>query len=190
MTDAHLPDRWLLDARFAKISDAAWRVYTYGLMYGVQQGTDGHIPAHAVRFLHPLGVTAEVIDELVGAKLWNRLPDDEFLSTNWTPDQSSAAYVAQTRANAAARQRKSRAAKKKPPDEKSSHATSHATSPVTDLVSTGQSSSSTGSEESEATVSTESRSGAGYVSPYAESDKREREAAMARIGQQRRGAAA
>lgn len=53
MTDARLPERWLTDPLRSALSDAAWRVYSYGLMFCNAHGTDGELPPQSVRYLHP-----------------------------------------------------------------------------------------------------------------------------------------
>lgn len=72
MTDARLPGRWLTDPVMDGLSDRAWRTFTGALMWSNEAGTDGHVPARALRFLHPLGVDQATASEMVAAGLWTQ----------------------------------------------------------------------------------------------------------------------
>jgi hypothetical protein len=45
MTDARLPDKWLLSPTLDALSHPAWRVWARALMWCNQQGADDEIPA-------------------------------------------------------------------------------------------------------------------------------------------------
>lgn len=111
MTDARLPGRWMTDMRFFRLSDHAWRVWTYALMFGAEQGTDGRIDRDAFQFLHRGGVTAGVIDELVNAGLVEVASDGGLLVLDWAASagQSLAERVQQQRQANKERQARSRA---------------------------------------------------------------------------------
>lgn len=54
------------------LSDVAWRVFTGGLMWSVENGTDGFIPERYTRWLHPDGPQESAFAELVKAGVWKR----------------------------------------------------------------------------------------------------------------------
>lgn len=82
MTDARLPSRWLNSPTHDQLSDRAWRVHTYALMWSNEQGTDGLIPTRTLRLLHPDGATTDDASELVRLGLWERRGDD-FAVADW-----------------------------------------------------------------------------------------------------------
>jgi hypothetical protein len=113
MTDARLPGRWLTDMRFFRLSDRAWRTWTYALMFSAEQGTDGVIDRDAFQFLHRQGVSGDVLDELLAAGLVE-LPDTGGMTVlEWERmGQSMAARVQQQRESNKERQKRSRARRK------------------------------------------------------------------------------
>jgi hypothetical protein len=58
--------------RFDDLSDKAWRVFTYALMWGAENGTDGFIPDRYVQRLHPDGRDADVEAALINAGVWKQ----------------------------------------------------------------------------------------------------------------------
>jgi hypothetical protein len=100
MVDARLRGEWLNSMRFDQLSDIAWRVFTAGLMWSNEQGTDGAIPDRYVRLLHPNGEQPDAVAELVaaidkdGRRLWERTPGGyQIVEWDSTMGQSSADYV-------------------------------------------------------------------------------------------------
>ena len=76
--DARLPEKYLTDYRVHTLSDAAWRAYTYSLMWTMSQLSDGKVPKGALMLLHPRaaeGNTQNLADLLVGAGLWSATDD-------------------------------------------------------------------------------------------------------------------
>jgi hypothetical protein len=130
MTNANLPDRWLLEPLFDSLSDTAWRVHTFALMWSNQQGTDGHLPATSLRYLYPTTVPRNAIEELVNVKLWKRVGSSEFLILDWAGTQTPAAVVEAQRQRKKANQQASRARRKTPSNQESSPDSSPVTSPV------------------------------------------------------------
>lgn len=96
MTDARLPGRWLTDPTMDALSDRAWRTFTGGLMWSNEAGTDGLIPARALRFLHPRGVDGATASELVNAGLWEQ-GDDSFTVPHWKKRGQELASVVEQR---------------------------------------------------------------------------------------------
>lgn len=96
MTDARMQDKWLYEPEFDGLSDRAWRTMVSSLMWSAGQGTDGALPASQLRFLHPLGVDAETIQELINAGKWEKT-DGGFQVLNWHKSQSLAADVEKQR---------------------------------------------------------------------------------------------
>jgi hypothetical protein len=93
VTDARLPGHWLNDWTLDGLSDRAWRTYAASLMWSAEQGTDGVLPEHAMRWLHPLGVDDETRSELVAAGRWEPLPRGFRVLPEWSTHQSLAADV-------------------------------------------------------------------------------------------------
>lgn len=92
MTDARLPGRWLNDPILLDLSDRLWRVHTGALMWSVEQGTDGAIPARTLRLLHPDGATPEDARGLITAGLW-AAEGSAYRVLRWEQSQTLAAVV-------------------------------------------------------------------------------------------------
>ncbi|PPH95691.1 hypothetical protein C5C56_16100 [Rathayibacter sp. AY1D1] len=91
MPDARLPSRWQTDPDRVGLSDAAWRIYSWALMWSAEQWTDGRVPTAAVR-MFPVDEgrsRAAVIDELVEAKLW-RVTKVGWQILRWEATQTTA----------------------------------------------------------------------------------------------------
>lgn len=114
MADARLRAAWLGQMRFDDLSDTAWRVFTGALMWSVENGTDGLIPARYTRYLHPDGDQPAAFDELADAEIWTATPAG-FQLTGWDTDlgQSTAEQIEKYREDARERQRKRRERAKK-----------------------------------------------------------------------------
>lgn len=98
MTDARLPDSWLLAPRMERLSDRAWRTWTNALMFCNGQGTDGLVVRTSFRFLYPEGVGTDVLDELLEAELIEITDDGGLQVLNWVGiGQSLASTVDQRR---------------------------------------------------------------------------------------------
>jgi hypothetical protein len=104
MTDARLPCHWLHDPAIEELSDRSWRTYTGSLMWSAEHGTDGRLPARALRLLHPDGADDAAAAELVAAGRWKRVQDG-YQIPDWEAHQSLAADVARQRERNRRRQR-------------------------------------------------------------------------------------
>ncbi len=93
MTDARVPGIWLHDPVMEGLTDCAWRTFIGSLMWCAEHGTDGRIPARALRLLHPVGVDDTTAAELVANDRWAPLPDGAYQVVNWSHDQSMAADI-------------------------------------------------------------------------------------------------
>jgi len=114
MTDSRLRGEWLAAMRFDDLTDTAWRVFTRGLMWSNENGTDGRVPNRYLKFLHPDGEKPEAFVELVTAALWTRVPDGyQFIDWDGGLGQNTASYVAERKRKAADRQRAKREREKK-----------------------------------------------------------------------------
>lgn len=92
-----MPDRWLTDPHMDILSDRAWRTFAGSLMWSNGAGTDGRIPATALRFLHPLGVDLATADELITAGKWESLGEGAYQVAEWNLTQSTAAELERLR---------------------------------------------------------------------------------------------
>ena len=110
MTDSRLPDRWLTNHSYLDLSDTGWRLFTYGLMWSNQQGTDGRIPKSCLRVLGQT-VDGVAVNELVAAGKWAETFDGFQFVGDWEVDlgQSWAGDVENKRALNRDRQRAFRA---------------------------------------------------------------------------------
>jgi hypothetical protein len=88
MSNANLPDRWLLDRRFRRdvLSDSAFRSYIAALMWSVSNRTDGQIVSSDLPYMPSFN--AEDIPELVGDDLLEPCIDG-WLITDYPATQSS-----------------------------------------------------------------------------------------------------
>lgn len=109
MTDARLPDHWLLNPELDKLSDSAWRVWTRILMFCNQQGTDGEIESLYLQHIYPWSDPELFLRELVKIG-WLEKTERGYLVPDWEgKGQSTAAQVALWRENSRLRQQKRRA---------------------------------------------------------------------------------
>jgi hypothetical protein len=110
MAYVYLDDGFADHPKVLAISDAALRLYIYGLCYANRHLTDGRVPAEAVAHRR------RQADQLVKAGLW--FTDDPTLGW-WIHDyldyQKPARRVREERAKAAEKKREQRA-KQKPPE--------------------------------------------------------------------------
>lgn len=115
MTDARLAPSFLTNPKIDAMTDAAFRVYTLGLVWSVAHGTDGEIPGRALRYLHPDGPEKSVVDELVACGRWEPQSDGwrihDFLDYQTPADvvKQLAEERKQQRAGDAERKRRQRA---------------------------------------------------------------------------------
>lgn len=94
MTDARLMGKWLANMRFDDLTDAAWRVFTKGLMWCAENGTNGKLPKRYLHTLHPEGDQPAAYDQIAAKGLWEKTVDGyQFL--DWAGDlgQSTEAQV-------------------------------------------------------------------------------------------------
>lgn len=70
MTDARLPERWLVDRRLLRLSDSAYRTFTTALLWSVANRTDGRLEAGDVDLM--LGARSLDVPELLKAGLMDR----------------------------------------------------------------------------------------------------------------------
>lgn len=78
MTDARMPERWLNDIRFRKLSDHEFRTFTMTLMWAVANRTDGYVLADDLAFIPD--TVEEHTDRLVELKLWAVIPGGWIIS--------------------------------------------------------------------------------------------------------------
>lgn len=108
MTDARLPDKWLLNPTLDKLSHESWRFLTRALMYCNQQGTDGEIESLYLRYVWPYGDPSEHVLELLKIG-WLVETEKGFLIPDWEDKgQSLASQVLANKEKARLRQQMSR----------------------------------------------------------------------------------
>ena len=90
MTDARLPDTWLLNPTLDKMSHEAWRFFTRALMYCNQQGTDGEIETLYLRYVWPYGDPSEHLLELLETG-WLEEAEKGFVIPDWVAKGQSLA---------------------------------------------------------------------------------------------------
>lgn len=78
MTDARHPERWLLDRRIQKLSDAAYRLFFTSLAWSVANRTDGVLLDEDLNLMP--NVATGKASELVKAQLWRREPSQWVIS--------------------------------------------------------------------------------------------------------------
>jgi hypothetical protein len=106
MTDARLRGEWIGKIKFDNLTDTAWRMFTLGLMWSAEQGTDGHIPARYLRTLHPDGEQPHAIQQIAQAGFWEIITDGvQFIDWDGRLGQSTSLQVETNKANARERQR-------------------------------------------------------------------------------------
>lgn len=70
MTDARLPERWLMDRRINRLSDREFRAFVMSLMWSVSNRTDGRILPEDLPLI-PGAVSGADADALVKVGLWD-----------------------------------------------------------------------------------------------------------------------
>ena len=109
MTDARLRGEWLNTMRFDALSDTAWRVFTSGLMWSAENGTNGLVPNRYLRMLHPNGEQPEAFREIAAAALGvQEATGFVFLDWDGALGQSTALQVETYKENGRNRARKYR----------------------------------------------------------------------------------
>ncbi len=106
MTDARLPERWLMDRRFNRLDDGHFRSYTYALMWAVSNRTDGVIEESDLPLIPHF--SRDSIPAMLAVGLWQVM--DDRLDIAWQiidygPTQTSRAEH-EVLDNARARQRR------------------------------------------------------------------------------------
>lgn len=116
MTDARLPERWLNDRRLLRLSDAAYRLHTTGILWCVANRTDGVLADEDLPLLPRVDQAAAA--ELGAAQLWERVAG-AWLIADFAATQTSAHELAvlenARRREREKKQRQRAAAKTKPP---------------------------------------------------------------------------
>lgn len=107
MTDARLAPSFLDHPVIESLSSDAFRVYVNAIVYTVDKGFDGLVPKRALRLLHPEGMVAGEVKELVAAGLWTAV-EDGYEIRNLLRYQTPAAEVEQQKENARLRKQRSR----------------------------------------------------------------------------------
>lgn len=110
MTDARLPDRWLVDRRFNRLNDRDWRSYTYGLMWATSNRTDGVIEETDLPLIPHF--SRDSIPALLAAGVWTVMDDRLEIAwqiTDYELTQTSRAeHESLEKARAAERRKKQR----------------------------------------------------------------------------------
>lgn len=120
MTDARLPERWLLDRRFNRLDDRAWRSYTYALMWAVSNRTDGVIEESDLPLIPQF--SRDSIPALLTAGVWQVMDDRLDIAwyfTDYGPTQTTRAeheLLDRNRAAQRDKKRRQRARRKACPD--------------------------------------------------------------------------
>lgn len=91
MTDSRFPERWLTDRRFAKISDAAFRLFVSANAWTVSNRTDGAVTRDDLQLL-PRHVPIACAHELVEAGFWIEV-DDGWVIAGYTLVQTTRAQL-------------------------------------------------------------------------------------------------
>jgi hypothetical protein len=86
MTDARLPERWLNDRRFLRLSDAAHRLYVHTLMWSVANRSDGVVYDDDLALMPSVDIAR--VGELDKAELWQR-DGDRWLILDFPMTQTS-----------------------------------------------------------------------------------------------------
>ncbi|MGR7023405.1 hypothetical protein [Geodermatophilus sp. URMC 62] len=86
MTDARLPERWLLDRRLNRASDAAHRTFINVLLYAVANRTDGVVELSELELI--TRVRPECVPELVRLELV-RVDGDQLTLVDFAATQTS-----------------------------------------------------------------------------------------------------
>lgn len=90
MPDTRLPDHWLGAPEFDGISDAAWRILTFGYMWSNRYLTDGKIPLKSIKHIGTYeGDNA--LSELISAGLLT--VDEEYLHLDWAAQTPREAFL-------------------------------------------------------------------------------------------------
>jgi hypothetical protein len=138
MTDARFPERWLNDRRVLRLSDAAFRLFVYGLAWSVANKTDGYLSDEDLVLIP--GVNLEAAEALYDAELWwshmHGAQITEFEDTQSSRDELDALAARRRndrRRKAAERARKATSASRLPSASRDSSRDSHA-----ERVRTGQ----------------------------------------------------
>lgn len=77
MTDARFPERWLIDVRFRRLTDRAYRTYSKVLLWVVGNRTDGILMPEDMPFIPEASI--EDVAALVQQNLWQVRADGGWL---------------------------------------------------------------------------------------------------------------
>lgn len=90
MTDARLPERWLMDRRIQRLNAEQFRAYTMSLMYAVSNRTDGELAEDDLEAIPHFN--REHIASFIGAGLW-RQEGSTWVITDFIATQTSRAQL-------------------------------------------------------------------------------------------------
>lgn len=108
MPHAEVDDNFADHGKVWRLSDAAFRLHTSGILYCARLITDGFVPANKVQKLVPK-FRVKALDELVSAGMWTAVGIDQVVSyeihdyLDWNP---SRAQIEERRKKAAQRKAK------------------------------------------------------------------------------------
>lgn len=98
---ANLPPRWLNDATYRSLSPSAWALFTWTLVWGVNQENDGNVTTRDLPFIAAPMLSRtesdEAAAELVEAGLWD-VTDEGFVVAEWSRSQVTAGEINDKRA--------------------------------------------------------------------------------------------
>jgi hypothetical protein len=109
---ANLPPRWLNDITYRSLSPEAWTLFTWTLVWGVDQENDGIILRRELPFVAAPTLSRDQSHsaalELVQAGLWEET-EDGFIVTDWERSQVTTADMESRRAEWRAKKQAQRA---------------------------------------------------------------------------------
>ena len=82
MTDGRIPGKWMSDPKFIEMGVDAWCVFSKGIAWSNEAGTDGHIKRRYLGLLHPNGEQPQAYAEIADLGLWAPTPDG-YQYLNW-----------------------------------------------------------------------------------------------------------
>lgn len=98
---ANLPPRWLNDANYRSLSAEAWTLFTWTLIWGVDQENDGIVGRRDLPFIASPTLSRDEAGaaavELVDAGLWEET-ETGFVVANWESSQVTTAEIETRRA--------------------------------------------------------------------------------------------
>lgn len=114
MTDARLPERFLMDRRLQRLPDGAYRSYINALLYSVANRSDGCIDPEDLGLIP--GFAANAAKTLISAGLWAPRVPAGWLIVDFAATQSSRDDLERLEKLRANDRRKKQAKRASPPD--------------------------------------------------------------------------